>query len=137
MQRVSNLENEESRLQLLANLRSSFYPCPICSRRTRDTDKIGMLELRWDIEYDEYYPSSASPYLVGECQDEQTGFGVVRPRSIYRIGGMLPYNHAEQINEMADDGQVPEELAYILGAAQERRRILESLGIQVKTWGDI
>jgi hypothetical protein len=104
--------------------------------RTRDTDKIGILTLSWDVEYDEYYPISATPYLTGDCEDEHPSFGMVRPRSGYRIGKMLPFNHAEQINEMMEDGGQPEEIGYILGAAQERRRLLEMLGVPVKRWGE-
>jgi hypothetical protein len=117
-------------------LQSSEYPCPICASRTKDPEKIGVLTLHWDVEYDEYYPVSTIPYLTGTCADEHHSFGMVRPRSHIGIGSMLPFNHAEQINEQIDIDGRPEELGYILGAAQERRRLCEMLGIPVRRWGE-
>ena len=121
--------------RLQAALKSEEYPCPICASRSQDPKKIGILTLHFDIEYDEYYPISATPYLTGTCTDEVHSFGMIRPRSSYRIGQMLPFNHSEQINEALEDANYPEELGYILGAAQERRRLCEALGIEVKRWG--
>jgi hypothetical protein len=134
---VDRLGDLKDKLELLTKiLKSDTFPCPICSRRTRDTEKIGILTLSWDIEYDDYYPVSSEPVILGTCEDEITGFGIIRPHSPRYLGKQLPFNHAEQINEMMGDDMVCEEMAYILGAAQERRRICELLGIQVKTWGE-
>jgi hypothetical protein len=119
-----------------AVLKSEDYPCPICASRTRDPEKIGVLTLHWDMEYDEYYPLSTTPYLTGTCADEPHSFGMIRPRSNAGMGTMLPFNHAEQINEQIDIDGRPEELGYILGAAQERRRLCEMLGIPVRRWGE-
>ena len=110
--------------RLETTLKSQDVPCPICASRTRDTDKIGILTVRWDIEYDEYYPVASWPYVTGECQDEQTGFGVIRPRSQFSMGKMLPFNHAEQINEMNEGGEICGYMEGLLGILQNPNLIM-------------
>ena len=129
----------QAKLTILSTvLESSEYPCPICSHYGRENP--GTVKLCWDIEYEDYYPIYALPYFESTCKDPDPKFGEVRQRIGWRIDGsvpMLPFNHGEQMSRtLADGGDADLNASNILGAAQERRRIAEMLGIRLRKWGE-
>jgi hypothetical protein len=121
---------------LSAFLESSEYPCPICIYHGKRGADVGKVKLLWDVEYDDYYPISAVPHFESTCEDPSIVFGEIRVNSGFGYA-RLPYNHAEQMNlSLEDGGEGDSNANTILGAAQERRRIAEMLGIKIKRWGE-
>lgn len=135
----SPLRAIEDRLVLLRDyLSSNEYPCPICVSRgllRTHPEEVGTVTLEWDHECDDMgYKVSSWPVFVSTCQDEErtpyTRRGSVRPTGMgYYRTPEYPRNHGEQLNRMIEDDGSSEAVNYILGSAQERRRLRDLLGI--------
>jgi hypothetical protein len=122
--------------ELYAVLMSNTYPCPICARYVQPVESRGIVTLDWDHECDDMgYKVSSWPVFSSTCEDAEREPYTRRGSVVYRYpmiktdSGNYPRNHGEQLNRTIEDDGSASEVDYILGSAQERRRLRELLGI--------
>lgn len=131
---VDHMTELRTRLDALyTTLRSNEYPCPICHRSNsmQSQETIGTVTLDWDHEYVDGYAVSSWPVFSSTCEDAErepeTRRGASRRYSVF--DRKFPRNHGEQLTDSVENEEQLSHVDYILGSAQERRRLRALLGI--------